>query len=147
VTAATASSAPFASQVQALSPALFVFDGEPYVAAAHADGSLVGPTTLYAGSSTPARPGETILLFGNGFGPTSVPVVGGSVTQGGTLSPLPRVVIGGVNAVVLFAGLAAPGEFQFNVVVPAGLGSGDQSIASTYGGQSTQVGTLITIQN
>ena len=128
VTVATVSSPPFASQSQPLSPSLFVFNGGPYVAAAHADGSLIGPTTLYPGSSTPAKPSETILLFANGFGPTNVPVVDGSVSQSGTLSPLPAVMIGGVNAVVSFAGLVAPGEFQFNVVVPSGLGNGDQSI-------------------
>jgi uncharacterized protein (TIGR03437 family) len=140
VTVATVASAPFASQAQALSPSLFVINGGPYVAAAHADGSLIG-------SNAPANPGETILLFANGFGPTNVPVVGGSVSQSGTLSPLPAVVIGGVNAVVSFAGLAAPGEFQFNVVVPSSLGNGDQSIVATYGGQSTQMGTFITIHN
>jgi uncharacterized protein (TIGR03437 family) len=140
VTVATVSSAPFASQAQALSPSLFVISGGPYVAAAHADGSLIG-------SSAPAKPGETILLFANGFGPTNVPVVGGSMSQSGTLSPLPAIVIGGVNAAVSFAGLVTPGEFQFNVVVPSSLGNGDQSIVATYGGQSTQTGTLITIHN
>jgi uncharacterized protein (TIGR03437 family) len=142
VTVATASSPVFASQAQALSPSLFVFNGGPYVAAVHADGSVIGAPTL---NGTPAKPGETIVLFGNGFGSTSVPVVSGSVSQGGTLSSLPAVVIGGVNAVVLYAGLAAPGEFQFNVVVPSSAGNGDQSIVVTYGGRTTQPGTLITI--
>ena len=48
---------------------------------------------------------------------------------------------------VQFAGLVAPGEFQFNVVVPSNLANGDQPITATYGGQNTQAGTLITIQN
>jgi uncharacterized protein (TIGR03437 family) len=48
---------------------------------------------------------------------------------------------------VEFAGLVAPGEFQFNVVVPSSLANGDQSIIATYGGQTTPAGTLITIQN
>ena len=81
-----------------------------------------------------------------GFGPSSVPVVSGSATQSGTLSPLPVITIGGTNATVLFAGLVAPGQFQFNVVVPASLGSGDQPIAATYNDLTTQAGTLITIQ-
>jgi uncharacterized protein (TIGR03437 family) len=73
--------------------------------------------------------------------------VSGSETQSGTLSPLPVIKIGGVNATVTFAGLAAPGEFQFNIVVPSSLESGDQSIAATFGSRTTQAGTLITIQN
>jgi uncharacterized protein (TIGR03437 family) len=146
VTVATVSSPAFASQSRTLSPSLFVFNGGPYVAAAHADGSLLGPAGLYP-ASMPAKPGETIILFANGFGPVNVPVIKGSASQSGSLSPLPSISIGGVTAAVSFAGLVAPGEFQFNVVVPSGLGNGDQSIGATYGGQSTQVGTLITIHN
>ena len=147
VTVATVSSPPFASLAQPLSPSLFVFNGGPYVAAAHADGSLIGPASLYPGSTTPAKPGETIQLFGNGFGATNVPVVRGSVSQSGTLSPLPAITIGGVKAAVSFAGLVAPGEFQFNVAVPSGVANGDQSIIATYNGRTSQVGTLITIHN
>ncbi len=87
------------------------------------------------------------MLYANGFGPTSTPVVSGSTTQTGTLSPLPVIKIGGIGAFVQFAGLVADGQYQFNVVVPSGLANGDQSITATYNGQTTQVGTLITIQN
>ncbi|HEV1286055.1 MAG TPA: SBBP repeat-containing protein [Bryobacteraceae bacterium] len=145
VTVATVSSPQFASHAQPLSPSLFVFNGGPYVAAAHADGSLLGPAGLYPGS-TPAKPGETILLFANGFGPVSLPIIKGSVSQSGILSPLPAITIGGVTAAVSFAGLVAPGEFQFNVTVPSSLGNGDQSIVAAYG-QTTQAGTLITVHN
>ena len=138
---------PFAAQAQHLSPSFFVFNGGPYAAAQHTNGSLVGPATLYPGATTPAKPGETVVLYANGFGPTDATVQSGSTTQSGTLSPLPVIKIGGVTASVQFAGLIGPGEFQFNVVIPASLGNGDQSIAATYGGVSTQAGTLITIHN
>lgn len=95
--------------------------------------------------STLATPGETILLFANGFGPVNPPVIKESVSQSGTLSPLPAVTIGGINATVSFAGLVAPGEFQFNVTVPSGLANGDQPIVAVYAGQTTQAGTTITI--
>jgi uncharacterized protein (TIGR03437 family) len=65
--------------------------------------------------------------------------------QFGTLLPLAVVQIGGVNAVVQYAGLVGPGEFQFNVVIPASLGNG-QPITATYANGSTQTGTLISIQ-
>jgi uncharacterized protein (TIGR03437 family) len=48
---------------------------------------------------------------------------------------------------VSFAGLVAPGQFQFNVTLPAVLANGDQTIQATYGGEITQSGTLITILN
>ena len=117
------------------------------MAAEHVNGTLVGPGTLYPGATTPAKPGETIVLYANGFGSTATPVVSGSSTQSGLLSPLPVIKIGGVTAAVQFAGLVAPGEFQFNVVVPASLSNGDQPITATSGGGSTQSGTLVTIHN
>ena len=142
-----ATSASFTAQAQATSPSFFVFNGGPYVAATHINGSLIGPATLYPGASTPAKSGETVVLYANGFGPTNPPVQSGSVTQSGTLSPLPGISIGGKTAVVSFAGLVAPGEFQFNVTVPSTLANGDQTVTATYRGVTTQSGSLITILN
>jgi uncharacterized protein (TIGR03437 family) len=62
------------------------------------------------------------------------------------LSPLPVVKIGGATAAVQFAGLVLPGEFQFNVVVPLNTPDGDQPISASYGGFTTQPGTLIAVQ-
>jgi uncharacterized protein (TIGR03437 family) len=138
-------SATFMVQAQAEAPSFFVFNGGPYLAATHVDGSYIGPTSLYPGLTTPAQPGETIVIYANGFGPTSSPVVSGSVSQSGTLSPLPVITIGGVSATVAFAGLVAPGEFQFNVVVPSSLANGDQPVTAMYNGLKTQPGTLITV--
>ena len=139
--------AAFTAQAQPLSPSFFVFNRGPYVAATHVNGGYLGPTTLYPGLTTPGKPGETVILYGNGFGTTSTPVVAGSVTQSGTLSPLPLIKIGGVAAAVQFAGLVAVGKYQFNVVLPSTLANGDQSITAAHGGQTTQAGTLITIQH
>jgi uncharacterized protein (TIGR03437 family) len=141
-----ASSANFTVQAQAASPSFFVFGGGPYIAATHVNGSYLGPTTLYAGLTTPAQPGETIVMYANGFGSTSTPVVSGSETQSGLLSPMPVITIGGMTATVTFAGLVAPGEFQFNVVVPPSLANGDQPVTAMYNGLTTQAGTLITVQ-
>jgi uncharacterized protein (TIGR03437 family) len=137
----------YTAAAKVASPSFFVFNGGPYVAAVHANGSLIGPASLYPGSTTPAKPGETVLLFANGFGPTNVPVTSGSITQSGTLAPPPVVKIGGVAATVQFAGLVAVGQYQFNVVVPSNTPDGDQTITATYSGLSTQSGTLITIQH
>jgi len=139
-------SANFMVQAQAQSPSFFVFGGGPYIAATHGNGSYLGPTSLYPGLTTPAQPGETIVMYANGFGSTSTPVVSGSETQSGTLSPMPVITIGGVPATVTFAGLVAPGEFQFNVVVPPSLANGDQPTMAMYNGLTTQAGTLITVQ-
>ncbi|MBZ5602172.1 MAG: hypothetical protein LAO79_07700 [Acidobacteriia bacterium] len=130
-----------------ISPSFFVFDGK-HVAAVHLGSpvTFVGPASLYPELSTPAKPGETVVIYANGFGPTSTAVISGSSTQSGTLSPPPVVTIGNVAASVQFAGLVAPGEFQFNVVVPQ-VADGDQPIVATYNGASTQTGAVITIQH
>ncbi len=140
-------SAPFIARAQPVSPSFFVFNGGPYVVGQHADYSYLGPTSLYPGLSTPAKPGEVIILYANGFGPTSVQVVNGSKNQSGDLKPPPVIKIGGVAADVTFAGLVGPGEYVFAVKVPPGTPDGDQPITATYGGVSTQPGTLLTVHN
>jgi uncharacterized protein (TIGR03437 family) len=55
------------------------------------------------------------------------------------------VKIAGIAATVQYAGLSAPGEFQFNVVAPAGTPDGDQPITTTYNGFTTQAGALLTV--
>lgn len=107
-------------------PGFFTIGGV-YVAATHAAGNLVD-------ARSPAKPGETIVLYGAGFGTAPV------------LSPVPTLRIGGASATVVFAGLTGPGLYQFNVVVPPGVPAGDQPVSAAYGGQSTQTGALIPIQ-
>jgi uncharacterized protein (TIGR03437 family) len=133
-------SASYTAPAQTTSPSFFVFDTLGNVAAEHADGSLIGATK-------PAKPGEIIMLYANGFGPTSVPVTSGSETQSGTLSPLPAIQIGGIPAMVMFAGLVSAGEYQFNVVVPPTTPDGNQTIAATLNGVTTQGNALIAVQH
>ncbi len=146
VTNQGAPSQAFAAMAQQYSTSFFVFGGGPYVAATHANGSLIGPTTLYPGSSTPAAPGETIVLYANGFGPVTPAVVSGSETQSGNLPEFPAILIGQNKASVTFAGLISPGLYQFNVQVPSAAVSGDNAITATYNSNSTQAGTLLTIR-
>ena len=148
VTNNAGTSAAFSVKAQSASPSFFVFNGGPYVAALHADYSLLGPSSLSVPgyTFTPAKPGETVLLYANGFGPTSQAIVSGSETQGGTLSPLPVVTIGGIPAQVQFAGLVYPGEFQFNVVIPSNAPSGDNALIATYNGFEAGPAAMITVQ-
>jgi uncharacterized protein (TIGR03437 family) len=139
-------SAPANVEFQAYSPSFFVFNGGPYVAAVHANGTIVGPATLFPGASTPAQPGESIMLYANGFGPTSTPVVAGSPAQSGSLPTMPVITVGGIPATVQFAGLISPGLYQFNIAVPASATNGDNIIVATYSGFATQSGALLTVQ-
>ncbi len=127
---------------QALSPSFFVFDGV-HATATHVNGTLIGPTTLYPGASTPAVPGETIILYANGLGATSQAIVSGSVSQGGTLPQLPVIKVGGIQAQVTFAGLVSPGLYQLNVVVPLTAPDGDNALTGTYNGVAMQSGVIL----
>jgi uncharacterized protein (TIGR03437 family) len=135
----------FSVQAQPVSLAFFVFD-KGYVCAVHADGSLIGPTSLYPGKSTPAKSGEIVLLFANGLGVTNQPVTSASLAQSGNLPTLPVITIGGITAEVTFAGLISPGLYQLNVVMPSGSDNGDTSVTLTYRGLTTQAGLFLTVQ-
>jgi uncharacterized protein (TIGR03118 family) len=122
-------------------------NGHLYVAATHANYSLIGPPGLISGTTTTAAaPGETILLYGTGFGATNPPVPNGQIVP----SPLPlpawpTVVIDAVEAQVVFAGLVDPGLYQINLVVPLGLSSGDHLITALLGDAETQLDAFITV--
>jgi uncharacterized protein (TIGR03437 family) len=113
--------------------------------ATHPDNSLLGPPSLYPGSSTPARPTEVVTLYAVGFGLPATALVNGASTQGGSLPVLPVCQVGGTQASLTFAGLITPGLYQLNVTIPATAASGDNSLTCSYGGLSTPAGNLITV--
>jgi uncharacterized protein (TIGR03437 family) len=53
-------------------------------------------------------------------------------------TPTVTVTIGGIPAVVSFAGLVGPGLYQINVTVPATLADGDHAVIATVAGFSSQ---------
>lgn len=133
-------------QLQTVAPAFFLFSGGNYIAATHGDGSYVGATTLFPKASTPAKPGETIVLYGTGFGPTTPSVPDGQLlTAALNLTTLPIVTFGGNQAQVTFAGLVSPGLYQINVTVPSSAPNGDVQVLAQAGGQTSPV-ALITVQ-
>jgi uncharacterized protein (TIGR03437 family) len=144
VTNGGVSSAPFTVNVTPLSPAFLLFKNN-YVTATHANYDLLGPASLYPGYSTPAAMGETVVLWGTGFGMPATTLTQGSATQSGALPTFPVCQIGGATATVMYAGLVSPGLDQLNVVVPNGAANGDNSLSCSYGGYTTQSGILISV--
>ncbi len=147
VTTAQGKSNNFTAQKQQFAPAFFTIGGS-YVAAQHADYSYVGKPGLIAGVTTqPAKPGETILIYGTGFGPTNPPLPSAQlVTTPALLANSVQVTIGGVLAPpVAYAGLVEAGLYQFNVTVP-NVPDGDAAVVAQIGGVQTQTGVSITIQ-
>jgi uncharacterized protein (TIGR03437 family) len=141
-------SPPATAQIQSFSPALFLWQAQ-YAVAQHADYSDVGKLGLFPDvPSTPALPGETIILYGTGFGPSNPAVPAGILNPNAV--PLANAVtaqVGGIDAVVAYAGLAAgyAGLDQINVTIPDNAPDGDLPIVVTVGGVATPV-ALVTVQ-
>jgi uncharacterized protein (TIGR03437 family) len=109
---------------------------------------IIGPTGTSLGYSTvAARQEDVVELFGVGFGPTSPIVPAGQLFSGAapTTSSL-QLQIGGASVSPFFAGLSSAGLYQINVTIPAGLGTGDQSLVGIIGGAQTQSGIVISLQ-
>jgi uncharacterized protein (TIGR03118 family) len=136
-------------QAQPVGPAFFLFNSDKYIAATHSDNrSLVGPTTLIPNATTPAKPGETIVLYANGLGGTNPPVSNGQiVTAPLALAATPRVTFNDIPADVQYAGLTASGLYQLNVTVPNGLPDGDASVIVQVNAMMSPAGAFITVQH
>ena len=148
VTVAGQKSNSFTAQKQQYSPAFFTYDNGNVAALHNSNYGLVGASGLIPGVTTPAQPGEVVLLYGTGFGPTDPPSPTGQ--QVSTAVPLPansvQITIGGAAANVIFAGLTESGLYQFDVTVPSGLPSGGAAVVAAIGGLQTQTGVSIAIQ-
>ncbi len=127
VTSGNVTSAPVNVTVNATEPGLlappsFSLGGNQYVVAQLADGTYVLPAGSEPGSR-PARPGETIVIYGIGFGPVVPDTPAGQIeTVLNQLSASLQFLFGQTpSPQVSYAGLAPgyAGLYQFDVVVPA----------------------------
>jgi uncharacterized protein (TIGR03437 family) len=155
MTVATANgiSAPYNVTVNATQPGLYAppnfnLAGKQYLAALFLDGvTFVLPPGAISGlPSRQAKPGETIVVFGIGFGPVNPNIPAGQIVQqsNALTSPL-QVFFGQTPAALLYQGLApgAVGLYQFNVVVPNVVNSDAIPITFPLGG-ATGTQTLFT---
>ncbi len=113
-----------------LAPATFLVNGKQYVTAFHADGTYVTNGNIPGITGTPAKAGETIVLYGLGFGgvtDASVAVAGQIASGQTALANTVSFAVQGVPAAFTYAGLAPGfvGLDQFNVTIPSIVPSGD----------------------
>jgi uncharacterized protein (TIGR03437 family) len=129
VTTKNGTSAPFNVTVNAtepglLAPASFKIGGKQYVVAFHADNVtyVLPPGAILGLPSRPAKPGETIVMYGNGFGPVTPNIPAGELVQeDNQLATSLEIMFGNTQAKLAYFGLSPGlvGVYQFNVVVPA----------------------------
>jgi len=131
-----------------LAPSIFNVSGRQYAAAQFLDQTFVGKTGLIADVAfRPARPGDTITIYGIGFGFVTPNTPAGTVASGTTaLQNSANFRFGGVAASTVYAGLApgAVGLYQFNIVVP-NVAPGDVPITVDAGGVTLNQNLFLTI--
>jgi len=109
---------------------------------------IIGPTGKSLGYGTvAAKAGDIVELYGTGFGPTDPAVPAGQAFLGAakTTSSV-SLSINNISVTPLFAGLQGAGLDQINIIVPAGLGTGDVPLVATVGGVTTPSGVVISLQ-
>jgi uncharacterized protein (TIGR03437 family) len=110
---------------------------------------IIGPTGTSLGYKTvAAKAGDTIVLFGGGFGPTSPSIPAGQAYNGPAAAAVDNiaVTINSHSVSSFFTGVQSPGLFQFNITLPPGLGTGDQPLSAMVNGVSTPAGVVIALQ-
>ena len=135
-----------AQQPGLLAPASFKVGATQYAAAVHnVGGAFVGNGNIPGVAAAPATAGETIVFYGTGFGLVTGSKVAGQVASGQTSLATPfGMTIGGSTSMVQYAGLAPGlvGIYQFNVVVPSNVSSGDQRAQFSLNGAANTLQTL-----
>ena len=131
-----ANAAAATAEVRNAAPALFLWKNK-FAVAQDADYTPVGGAALLPEiQATPASPGETIVLYGTGFGSTGMAgSIGELARQAMPLATLPSVSIGGTAAKVEYAGIpeGGAGLYQINVSVPESAADGDLQVTVDYG--------------
>ncbi len=140
--------------IQSAAVTVAVSPVHPALFAANASGSGPGAILDLAyhpvTAANPARRGGYVILYATGAGLTSpLPGDGQLATDTASLSARATVTIGGVDCAVSYAG-AAPGLVaggaQVNVLVSAGVPSGEQPVVLTVGGVSSPASVTVFVE-
>jgi len=142
--------AAFTTTVSTYQPAFFGWPNDQIVATRQ-DFSLAAKNGTFPGTQTvPAKPGDVIILWGTGFGPTSPAAPEGMVTPSDQTysTALPVVTVGNISATVYGSALAPgfAGLYQIAIQIPVSIASGDWPVTAAIGGAQTPTGMILTVQ-
>jgi uncharacterized protein (TIGR03437 family) len=134
----------------ALQPAFFELSGTDYAIVTDTNYNLLASNGTVAGTTTaPAKPGEIVILWGTGFGPTTPAAPSGQVVPLGSYTVAGVVVTLGTVKVPALATALSPGlagVYQVAITVPSGLANGDYPIVATVDNVSSPSGVKLTVQ-
>jgi len=138
------------ANVVAQAPAFFQWPGSQAVATRNSDASLAVKNGTFAGATTAAaKPGDVLILWGTGFGPTTPPVAAGiQVPSDKLYSVSVTVKIGTTDAQVFGAALSPgyAGLYQIAIQVPASMADGDFPIKATVAGVTSPDGVILSVK-
>ena len=135
------SSAPANAQLQAVAPALFMTPQYNAVASTL-------PNYTPVTSTAPAMPGDMVVFWGTGFGPTTPPIPAGTVVTGApATATLPIVTVGGLQVPVISSVLTAGtvGLYQITIQLPANVPTGAPVVQASIGGVQTLSGVTLLV--
>jgi uncharacterized protein (TIGR03437 family) len=140
----------FTTTVSSYGPAFFGWPNNQIVATRQ-DFSFAAKNGTFPGTTTvPAKPGDVIILWGTGFGPTTPAAPEGVVTPSDQTysTALPVVTVGNISAMVYGAALAPSfaGLYQVAIQIPVSITSGDWPVTAAIGGAQTPTGMTLTVQ-
>ena len=129
----------------------FDINSLPYSVALFSDlSTYVLPSGALPGySSRPAKAGDTIILYGIGFGSVTPNAPAGQIVLANDSLDLPFTVrVGSTLATVTYAGLAPQnvGLYQFNIVVPKLNFTGAAPLTFTLGGVQGAQDLYVSVQ-
>jgi uncharacterized protein (TIGR03437 family) len=137
--------------ISEFAPAFFQWPGSQPVATRQDFTFAAKAGTFSGATTTPARPGDVLILWGTGFGATtpSAPV-GVQVPADRTYSAAtaPAITLNG-TAVTVYGAALAPGFaglYQIAIQVPANTPDGDWPIQATSGGVSSAAGVVLAVR-
>ena len=135
-----------------LAPVAFKIGGKQYVAALFTDNVtyVLPPGAVPGTPSRRAKPGDTITLYGIGFGSVLPDIPAGRIVQQSNTLALPlQVLFGQAQASIASKGLVLNliGLYQFNVVVPNVAASDAVPLSFTLGGVSGTQTLYIAVGN
>ncbi|HXP85503.1 MAG TPA: IPT/TIG domain-containing protein [Bryobacteraceae bacterium] len=149
VTTAAGTSSALTVTANPYGPAFFLWPGNQAVATRQDFSFAVKPGT-FAATTVAAKPGDVLILWATGFGPT-IPTAPAGVAVPGTNSYVtasaPTVSINNTPATVYGGALAsgAVGLYQIAIQVPTTIADGDWPIQASIGGVTSPTGSILSV--
>ena len=152
VTTPVGTSDPFTATSTQYSPAFFTWPGNQPVATRQNFSFAAKPGTFAGANTFAAQPGDVLIPWATGFGPTDPAYPGGVAVPSDKIystASAPVVTINSNPVLMLGAALASgsAGLYQIAIQVPSSIADGDYPIQASVAGVTSQAGVVLSIRN